>query len=52
MFDRAWNGKFVHPAINVTALTTVNAALKVLAESRSDGIIPLSTGDAAFASGN
>jgi fructose-bisphosphate aldolase, class II len=51
MFDRARKGKFAYPAINVTSLTTATAVLKGLAESRSDGIIQVSTGGAAFASG-
>jgi fructose-bisphosphate aldolase, class II len=51
MLDRARKGKFAYPAINVTSLTTANAVLKGLAESRSDGIIQVSTGGAAFASG-
>jgi fructose-bisphosphate aldolase, class II len=51
MLDRARNGKFAYPAINVTSLTTANAVLKGLAESRSDGIIQVSSGGAAFASG-
>jgi fructose-bisphosphate aldolase, class II len=51
MLDRARKGQFAYPAINVTSLTTANAVLKGLAESRSDGIIQVSTGGAAFASG-
>ena len=51
MLDRARKGKFAYPAINVSSLTTANAVLKGLAESRSDGIIQVSTGRAAFASG-
>jgi len=51
MLDRARKGKFAYPAINVTSLTTANAVLRGLAESRSDGIIQVSTGGAAFASG-
>ena len=51
MLDRARKGKFAYPAINVTSLATANAVLKGLAESKSDGIIQLSTGGAAFASG-
>jgi fructose-bisphosphate aldolase class II len=35
----------------VTSLTTANPVLKGLAESRSDGIIQVLTGSAAFASG-
>lgn len=51
MLDRAQENHFAYPAINVTSLTTANAVLKGLAESRSDGIIQVSTGGAAFASG-
>ena len=52
MLDRAREGHFAYPAINVTSLTTANAVLKGLAESKSDGIIQVSTGGAAFASGS
>jgi len=41
-----------YPAINVTSLTTANAVLKGLAECKSDGIIQVSTGGGAFASGS
>ena len=51
MLDRAREGHFAYPAINVTSLTTANAVLRGLAESRSDGIIQVSTGGGAFASG-
>jgi len=51
MLDRARSNRFAYPAINVTSLTTANAVLKGLAESRSDGIIQVSTGGGAFASG-
>ena len=51
MLDRARKGKFAYPAINVTSLTTANAVLRGLSESRSDGIVQVSTGGAAFASG-
>jgi len=51
MLDRARKGKFAYPAINVTSLATANAVLKGLADSKSDGIIQVSTGGAAFASG-
>ena len=51
MLDRARKGAFAYPAVNVTSLTTANAVLKGLAESRSDGIIQVSTGGGAFASG-
>jgi len=52
MLDRARDKKFAYPAINVTSLTTANAVLKGLAESRSDGLIQVSTGGGAFASGS
>src|SRR5512135_123463 len=52
MLDRAREGGYAYPAINVTSLTTANAVLKGLAESRSDGIIQVSTGGGAFASGS
>ena len=51
MLDRARKQKFAYPAINVTSLTTANAVLRGLAETGSDGIIQISTGGAAFASG-
>jgi fructose-bisphosphate aldolase class II len=51
MLDRARANRFAYPAFNVTSLTTANAVLKGLAESGSDGIIQVSTGGAAFASG-
>ncbi|MBV8275950.1 MAG: class II fructose-bisphosphate aldolase, partial [Verrucomicrobia bacterium] len=52
MLDRARAGHFALPAINVTSLTTANAVLRGLAESKSDGIIQISTGGGAFASGS
>ena len=52
MLDRAREKKFAYPAINVTSLTTANAVLRGLAECRSDGIIQVSTGGGAFASGS
>ncbi len=52
MLHRAREKRFAYPAINVSSLTTANAVLKGLAESRSDGIIQVSTGGAAFASGS
>jgi fructose-bisphosphate aldolase class II len=51
MIDRAKAGGFAYPAINVTSPTTANAVLRGLAESRSDGIIQVSTSGGAFASG-
>jgi fructose-bisphosphate aldolase, class II len=52
MLERARKGKFAYPAVNVTSLTTANAVLKGLADSKSDGIIQVSTGGGAFASGS
>jgi len=51
MLDRARNGHFAFPAVNVTSLTTANAVLRGLAESKADGIIQISTGGGSFASG-
>ena len=51
MLDRARAGRFALPAVNVTSLTTANAVLRGLAESKADGIIQISTGGGAFASG-
>src|SRR5512136_2155336 len=52
MFEKAREGHYAYPAINVTSLTTANAVLKGLAESKRDGIIQVSTGGGAFASGS
>jgi fructose-bisphosphate aldolase class II len=51
MLERASREHFAYPAVNVTSLTTANAVLRGLAESGSDGIIQVSTGGGAFASG-
>jgi len=51
MLDRARERRFAYPAINVTSLTTANAVLRGLAESKSDGILQVSTGGGAFAAG-
>ncbi len=51
MLNRARAGRFAYPAVNVTSLGAANAVLKGLADSGSDGIIQVSTGGAAFASG-
>jgi fructose-bisphosphate aldolase class II len=51
ILDRARNGRFALPAVNVTSLTTANAVLRGLAECKADGIIQVSTGGGAFASG-
>ena len=51
MLDRAKAGGFAYPAINVTSSETLNAALRGFAEASSDGIVQVSTGGAAFLSG-
>jgi len=51
MLDRAKNGQFAYPAINVTGTETLNAALRGFAEAGSDGIVQVSTGGADFLSG-
>jgi fructose-bisphosphate aldolase class II len=51
MLDRAKEGGFAYPAINVTSSQTLNAALRGFAEAESDGIVQVSTGGAEFLSG-
>lgn len=51
MLDAAQKGSYAYPAINVTSIITINAALKAFADSKSDGIIQVSTGGGKFASG-
>ncbi len=51
MLDAAQEGNYAYPAINITSLVNINGALKAFAESKSDGIIQVSTGGGAFASG-
>ena len=51
MLDAAQKGGYAYPAINVTSITTINGALRAFAESKSDGIIQVSTGGGEFASG-
>lgn len=51
MLDAAQQGGYAYPAINVTSVITLNAAMRGFAESRSDGIIQFSTGAGQFASG-
>jgi len=52
MIDRALAGRFAYPAFNVTSMATASAVLRGLAESKSDGILQVSTGGGAFASGS
>ena len=51
MLDAAQQGGYAYPGINVTSITTINAALKGFADAGSDGIIQFSTGAGEFASG-
>jgi fructose-bisphosphate aldolase class II len=51
MLDRAKQGAFAYPAINVTSSQTLNAAIRGFAEAHSDGIIQVSTGGAQYLSG-
>jgi len=51
MLDAAQKGGYAYPAVNVSSLITVNAALKAFADKKSDGIIQVSTGGGQFASG-
>jgi fructose-bisphosphate aldolase class II len=51
MLDRAKDGAFAYPAINVTSSQTLLAALRGFAEAESDGILQVSTGGAAAWSG-
>jgi fructose-bisphosphate aldolase, class II len=51
MLDAAQQGSYAYPAINVTSITTINAALKAFADNKSDGIVQFSTGAGEFASG-
>jgi fructose-bisphosphate aldolase class II len=51
MLDAAQQGGYAYPAINVTSIATINAALKGFADKKSDGIIQFSTGAGEFASG-
>ncbi|MFP5309659.1 MAG: class II fructose-bisphosphate aldolase [Actinomycetes bacterium] len=51
MLDRAKEGGYAFPAINVTSSQTLNAAIRGFAEAGSDGIIQVSTGGAEYFSG-
>lgn len=51
MLESAKKNGYAYPAINVTSMSTANAALKAFADKKSDGIIQVSTGGGKFASG-
>jgi len=52
MIAAAKKGGYAYPAFNVTSTETANAVLKGLADTKSDGIIQVSTGGGEFASGS
>jgi fructose-bisphosphate aldolase class II len=52
MLDRARDGRFAYPAINITSSQTLNAAIKGFADAGSDGIVQVSTGGAEYLSGS
>ena len=51
MLEKAREGRYAYPAVNVTSTSTANAAIKAFADAKSDGIIQVSTGGGKFASG-
>jgi hypothetical protein len=51
MLDNAKRGRFAYPAINIAGLEGLNATLEGFAEARSDGIVQVSSGGGAHASG-
>lgn len=52
MLETASKNHYAYPSFNVSSLETANAVLEGLAEAKSDGIIQVSTGGGAHASGN
>jgi fructose-bisphosphate aldolase class II len=52
MLDAAAAGRYAYPAVSISSSQTLNAALRGLAEAGSDGIIQVSTGSGAYASGS
>ncbi|MGA1837377.1 class II fructose-bisphosphate aldolase [Herbiconiux sp. 11R-BC] len=51
MLDKAKQGGFAYPAVNVSSSQTLNAVLQGLAEAGSDGIIQVTTGGADYFAG-
>ena len=51
MLEAAQKGSYAYPAVNISSITTLNGALKAFADTKSDGIIQMSTGGGQFASG-
>ncbi|MFB2584318.1 class II fructose-bisphosphate aldolase [Herbiconiux liukaitaii] len=52
MLDKAKNGGFAYPAVNVSSSQTLNAVLQGLSEAGSDGIIQVTTGGADYFAGH
>ena len=52
MLNRAREGRFAYPAINVTSSQTLTAAIQGFAEAESDGILQVSVGGAEYWSGS
>lgn len=52
MLDRAKEGRFAYPAINITSSQTITAALQGFAEAESDGILQVSVGGGEYGSGS
>ena len=52
MLEKAHKEAYAYPAINITTTDTMNAAIEGFAAANSDGIIQVSTGGGAHASGN
>jgi len=51
MLDAAQKGDYAYPAVNVSSIVGINAALKAYSDMKSDGIIQFSTGAGEFAAG-
>ena len=52
MLDKAHRENYAFPAINISNIDTVNAAIEGFVEASSDGLIQVSTGGGAHSSGN
>lgn len=52
MLEKAHREEFAYPAINITTTDTLNAAIEGFAAANSDGIVQVSTGGGAHATGN
>jgi fructose-bisphosphate aldolase class II len=52
MIDAARSGGYAYPAVNVSSSETLNAAVRGFSAARSDGIVQITTGAAAYLSGS